>query len=273
MHVSTRRAVGVVSALAPRAAACWAARVFQTPRRLAGKPWEDEAERGAVRLDLGQGLSGLRWGQGGPRALLIHGWEGRATQFAAFVPDLLSRGYEVLAVDAPGHGRSRGNRANPFVFADALVRAQRAAGPAELVVGHSMGGAAALWACATQGLQAERLVTLAAPSELAWVVEGFVRYVGLAPAAGRAFERRLQRTVGVAAREVSADRVGAALADLPGLVIHDPQDAEISFAHAEALERAWPGARLLTVEGLGHRRVMRDRRVVEAVLAFLDEPR
>jgi hypothetical protein len=35
--------------------------------------------------------------------------------------------------------------------------------------------------------------------------------------------------------------------------------------------RAWPGAELLSVAGLGHRRLLRDPEVVRAVVAHVDE--
>src|SRR4051794_24309576 len=40
--------------------------------------------------------------------LLVHGWEGRAGQLAAFVPALTSQGFRVVSFDAPGHGAAPG---------------------------------------------------------------------------------------------------------------------------------------------------------------------
>lgn len=55
----------------------------------------------------------------------------------------------------------------------------------------------------------------------------------------------------------------------PLLVIHDRDDRDTFWSEGAALASAWPGARLMTTEGLGHRRVLRDARVIEEVTAFV----
>ncbi|MGL4242085.1 MAG: alpha/beta hydrolase, partial [Beijerinckiaceae bacterium] len=44
--------------------------------------------------------------------LLVHGWTGRAAFMQAFAPPLLKEGYDVIALDLPGHGLSSGKRLN-----------------------------------------------------------------------------------------------------------------------------------------------------------------
>ena len=53
--------------------------------------------------------------------------------------------------------------------------------------------------------------------------------------------------------------------EVRALVVHDDDDQEVSITHAETLIAAWPHARLLRTHGLGHRRVLRDPAVVDAV--------
>lgn len=48
-----------------------------------------------------------QWGKGNNKtAILIHGWEGQAGNFAALIKVLVDNGYHVVAFDAPSHGRS-----------------------------------------------------------------------------------------------------------------------------------------------------------------------
>lgn len=57
----------------------------------------------------------------------------------------------------------------------------------------------------------------------------------------------------------------------PLLVVHDRDDRAIPFAHALQLREAARGpAELLATSGLGHRRVLRDRDVVNKVVEFID---
>jgi pimeloyl-ACP methyl ester carboxylesterase len=50
-----------------------------------------------------------RWGDKGPRIMLIHGWAGRTGQFRKIIPALLDAGFQVVAFDGPAHGKSEGN--------------------------------------------------------------------------------------------------------------------------------------------------------------------
>jgi pimeloyl-ACP methyl ester carboxylesterase len=53
------------------------------------------------------------------------------------------------------------------------------------------------------------------------------------------------------------------------LVVHDAGDRDVAPASGLALARAWPGARFLRTEGLGHRAILRDPQVVADVVDFI----
>jgi len=62
--------------------------------------------------------------------------------------------------------------------------------------------------------------------------------------------------------------VGARTAQ-PTLIVHDRADRAAPHAAGEGLARALTGARLMTTEGLGHRRVLSDASVIDAVTRHL----
>jgi len=52
-------------------------------------------------------IKGWRWNHPAERKVLIlHGFESSAINFDRYVKPLIKKGYEVLAFDAPAHGRS-----------------------------------------------------------------------------------------------------------------------------------------------------------------------
>jgi pimeloyl-ACP methyl ester carboxylesterase len=55
------------------------------------------------------------------------------------------------------------------------------------------------------------------------------------------------------------------------LLVHDRSDAETSYRGSVEVADRWPGARLETSEGLGHRRVLRDPDLVKKAVEFLAE--
>jgi pimeloyl-ACP methyl ester carboxylesterase len=71
---------------------------------------------------------------------------------------------------------------------------------------------------------------------------------------------------------VPADEVDAALREARparALVVHDADDREVPAADAERLAAGLPDAQLMLTRGLGHRRILRDVAVAEAVADFI----
>lgn len=254
--------------VAPRVVARLNQRLFATPRRFAPRDWELPFEAVGRRERLPNGGSLLVAGEHGPSIVLMHGWEGRATQFAHFVPPLLEAGYRVIGVDGPAHGHGRGTYADPYLFAETLHEVVRRHGPLHGAIGHSMGGGALAIALAS-GLPAPRAVLIASPSSLHDVLHRFAHAMQMPSGVTQHFVSRLRAQVvqrGHSAVDLPelVSRVGAA-----GLVIHARDDKEVPFSDGERMSGAWPGGTLLPVEGVGHRRILRDPRVIAASVAFL----
>jgi predicted alpha/beta hydrolase family esterase len=53
------------------------------------------------------------------------------------------------------------------------------------------------------------------------------------------------------------------------LLVHDHDDPEVPFTESEAIAGAWPDASLYATDRLGHRRILRDAKVIEHVTRFL----
>jgi pimeloyl-ACP methyl ester carboxylesterase len=262
-----RTANRLLGDLAPKLTAQLARRMLMTPHVSRPRDWELATLAQAEPITFRFGLAGLRWGNEGPIVLLVHGWEGRPTQFARLVAPLRAAGRQVIAIEAPAHGRSPGHESHVFAFTEALLEAGAELRGVEAVVGHSMGGSAALLALA-QGLRAERAVVLGAPASLTRVLDRFAHMLALPPEARVEFLRLVDEHVGVPAATLDVEQLGAHLA-LPGLVVHDRDDESVPFTEAEALARSWRGAQLVATQGLGHRKVLGDAGIVARVAEFL----
>jgi pimeloyl-ACP methyl ester carboxylesterase len=265
---SLRRFNAVTGHLAPGLSARVARRVLMRPRAHAPKAWEAGALASAERIGFRFGLSGLRWGaRDAPVVLMLHGWEGRPTQFAHFIAPLLRAGRQVVALDAPGHGESPGNESNAILFTHALLEAAVEIPNLEAVVGHSM-GAGAIGYALSLGLSPERVVLLGGPSSLRDVLEQYADGVQLQPRARARFFDVVANHTGVHPDEVDIRRLARSF-DVPALIVHDRNDVLVPFAHGERMAAAWPGAEFMATEGLGHWRILTDARVVARATQFL----
>ena len=255
---------GTLGHLVPEHVAGKMRRAFMTPRALPPKTWELPLLARAERITLRFGLSALRWGQG-PTVLLMHGWEGRPTQFAALIERLVDSGHTVVSLEGPAHGRSPGEQAHVVAFARALLEAAAELPPLRAVIGHSMGGASLLLAL-QWGLRTDAAVSIAAPARLLGVLRGFARRLGLPARARVAFIRQVERDVGV---QVARLDVSGYQLDVPGLVVHAEDDPVVPAGEAPVIHQAWFDSRLLLLEEGGHQRVLADPRLGEAVMELL----
>jgi pimeloyl-ACP methyl ester carboxylesterase len=261
-----RSSFGLGGRLFPRQASHIARRLLMTPRLHPPKDWEVEAEAAATRVHFGPGLSALRWGTQGPIALCVHGWEGRASQFAGYLSPLLAAGYQVIALDAPAHGQSSGKQAHPLSFADAILDAGWEFGPVELVIGHSM-GAGALAIAMARGLDARRAVLIAGPSSLRNMLLRFAHFINLPPLARDYFLSLVEDYTQAPLDSVEIHQLARNFT-VPALVVHDREDRMMPYAEAQQVVSNWPDAELFSTSGLGHHRVLTDPKVIAAVTQF-----
>jgi pimeloyl-ACP methyl ester carboxylesterase len=258
----------LLSWLAPQRAETLALRLFATPRRPLN-PGEPEAGIAGHRFNIelgGRRLAAWDWGRG-PTVILTHGWSGHSGQMASFVGPLVKAGYYVVAFDHPAHGQSEGQRATYLDVAAALTAVARRVGPVHAVIGHSFGCTATILSL-SRGLPVERVVLVAPPAESPMFARGFGRAIGLSAPRIEGMVERIRVAVGGDLAALDARRLAGQLTT-PALVVHDPADPEVPFAHAEEIAAAWPGARLHTVSGLGHHRLLRDPAVVQLAVDFV----
>jgi pimeloyl-ACP methyl ester carboxylesterase len=209
--------------------------------------------------------------------LVVHGWRSRTEYMRALIEGFRMAGYRVVSLDLPGHGQSRGRSLNLVNAVEATRAAAEWFGPFEAVVGHSFGGAVAVNAIAGSimaipPLAAKSLVLIAAPSSLPAIFAGFSAMVGVGPRAQAAMADRVERLAGRPLEEFSGTRQLVEM-PLPALVIHAPDDREVSTDHALRYAKAGDHVRLHWVEGLGHRRILSDPGVVSRAVAFVTEQR
>ncbi|MEM6782774.1 MAG: alpha/beta fold hydrolase [Bacteroidota bacterium] len=275
------------SAVAPGPMAALAWRMFRSPRDL-DKPASAREERlraaaqteripagadaDAVEIQLYRWPAATEVSAPARTALLVHGWEGDALNFVAFVEPLRQAGFDVVALDGPAHGASSGERSDALRHARAIMAAIQHLGHVDLLVGHSFGGYACAFAVAgvpdlIEPQRVGRLALIAAPDTFEGVFHRFAQMVGFSQAVERRIHSRVEAMGGQPASFFSVRHALGTVA-VPTLVIHDRADKEIPFAEGEANGAAGPHVAFHPTDGLGHRRILRAPDVVQTVVSF-----
>lgn len=259
--------------IAPKRTVNRAARLFATPyassrSRAQATQGDADMQRGELQVN-GETIATYVWGDPStqPYALLAHGWSSFGLRFLPWVAQLRAQGLAVVTFDQPGHGRSTGKLCTLPEFI-ATIRAIGARyGNAALAVGHSLGGAAVTLA-QDESWHADRLILVAPAADMKAAARRFFRFVHLAGYLREPFYAWLHRRTGVHIDELRVERKLPMLGQ-PALIVHDLDDADVPWGEGERYAQHWPGARLYTTEGLGHRRVLDAPEVIEAALAFV----
>ena len=258
--------------IAPEAVARRAGSLFARPYSSSRLRAMTASSRGARESDLridGTTLHAYVWGDPAtqPYVLFAHGWSSHGTRVAPWLAPLQAAGYAVVAFDQAAHGRSSGTRTTLPDFACHLLAVARHYGPAAAVIGHSLGGAAAMLAMA-RGLAAERAVLIAPPADPLEAVERFSRALWLPSHLGRRMFAHFEQAMRFDAGELQAHRNTPSIGR-PALIVHDLEDREVPWSEGERYARFWPDSRLLSTQGLGHNRIADDQGVIAAVVRFL----
>ena len=209
----------------------------------------------------------------GASVLLVHGWTGEASFMTAFAEHFRKRGLRAVLFDLPAHGKSAGERTSLIACAHVVRQIAEALGPIHYVVGHSLGGLAALLAGGGRAPMPRAYpflsyVLVAVPNRFSEVTRRFGEELALSPAAQRAYEFRLESI----AHRAIADFTGANLLAETGrsaLLLHARDDTDVVFADAEEIAAACSVAQLQPCDGLGHRRILYAPPVVRSAAAYL----
>lgn len=261
-----RAAFLTASHLAPGLTSAIAARLFRRTHRKSPRPGERDVLQGATAMTLA-GMKAWSWGEG-PTVLLVHGWNGRATQLGDFVRPLVSRGYRAIAFDAIGHGESPGNLLSLPELGSCVREVADELGDVYGVIAHSLGGAATTLAL-SEGLQIERAVFISPPSDPREFLGLFSTALGISDEVRTRVKQRVERRLGIAMEDMRAHIIAPSM-KIPLLVIHDQDDKEVPVRVGQNIADAWPGAKLIVTEGLGHQRILRAENVTSMAVSFVD---
>lgn len=229
----------------------------------------------SMRIPVGGGIGlvsdtwvqAWRWGEG-PAVLVVHGWEDDHHCFDAIIAALVKRGQAVVAFDLPAHGKSGGTQSTIPLAAQAVAGVAEALGPVRAVAGHSLGGAAMTFAITEGWLEVERAAVIAAPTGPTYMLTALAKRLGMSEARKEKLFEELKRVVGYRPEEIELMPRVAKL-DIPALIVHSKDDAMVRFVTGEKWAANWPGAQMLALEKLGHRRLLFDPATAGKIADFL----
>ncbi len=217
-------------------------------------------------------IHGYRWNKGaGRRILVLHGFESSVVNFDKYISNLIKKDYEVLAFDAPAHGKSSGRKLNALIYRDFIKHIYSEYGPVQSFLGHSFGGLAICMALAEIKHDDNIRVVLIAPAtETNTAIDLFFQFIQLNDAAVRKeLEEIISRMSGYPVSWYSIFRTLRKIS-AKILWLHDEDDKTTPLKDVLRIkEENYSNIQFIITKGLGHRRIYKDTSVNKAAVDFL----
>jgi pimeloyl-ACP methyl ester carboxylesterase len=264
----------LLQAISPKLATLFAAKLFTTPlkHKIPKREWEMDSQSKKARLwvpTIAREIQVYRYGTGAKKVLLVHGWSGRGTQLVKIANLLVAMGYEVVSFDAPAHGKSAGHSTLMPEFIASIMELEQAMGPFDYAIGHSLGGMALLTSL-RRGLHVKKAVIIGSGDVIQDIIDAFITRLALKPSIGvllkKHFEDRKKEEM-----ESYSSHVAAQFVSIPTLIVHDQDDDEVSVKAAYSIHEHLRNSELLITQGLGHRKILGDEKVLKSVKGFLEK--
>jgi pimeloyl-ACP methyl ester carboxylesterase len=268
-----RTKFNLLSILSKKKAAAAAFKLFTTPQIRVQKDLPPVFTQ-AREIDLeflDYKVKGYAWNATAVKKMLIlHGFESTSLNFAQYVTPVVEKGFAVYAFDAPAHGRSTGETVNAMVYRDFIKTVNEKFGPFKYFICHSFGGLALSLALEQMPHdESFRVVFIAPATETTTAVDQLFRLFRLKPSLRDAFEAYIKKIGGYGSDWFSVNRAAENIyAKL--LWVHDRDDDMTPLSDVKpVINKKFPNFEFYITEGLGHRRIYRDNKVVDKVVSFI----
>ena len=217
-------------------------------------------------------VNGYRWpATEGPKLLILHGFGSSAYKFHHYVRRFIDKGYEVLAFDAPAHGKSEGETVNALEYSQMILHIIKWYGPIDSFLAHSFGGLALTLAMEQLPENSRyKIVFIAPATETVSAVDSAFKLLNLQdPVIKNEFDKIIVEKSGKPKEWFSMNRAMDAV-KAKTLWIHDEDDKVTPLADAIPIrDKQLPNVKFMITQGLGHRRIYRDTKVKNTVVEFL----
>jgi pimeloyl-ACP methyl ester carboxylesterase len=265
----------LLSSISKRKAAEQAFELFCTPQHRNRKKLPAIFET-AEKLQFpfeGYTVRGYRWNhtrEPKKKALILHGFESSVINFDRYIKPLIKKNYEVLAFDAPAHGRSSGKKITVITYVNLVHYIWDNYGPIDSFITHSFGGL-------TLSLALEKIphgpstkiVFIAPAAETRTAIDNFFKFLQLDNGVRAEFEKIIEEMGGKPPDWYSVSRVAPSIKGRV-LFLQDKDDNMTPLSDVKPIqEKNYPNFRFVISEGLGHRRIYRDNNSFTTITEFL----
>lgn len=268
--------INAVAIASPMTAGRMVFKLMCTPRPRAIKKVDDQFLATAQWFTLhanGHDVQMYRWPHptlpSAPLVLLAHGWESHSGRWRDYVPAMHEAGFSVLAMDAPGHGHTPGKLLNGIIYGRTLTEIVGQLGVLEAIVGHSMGGTAAIIGLTQMRMSPpKKVIVMGSPTDIERVTIELCDLFALKDRARRGIYDYIAKWAPMSLPEYKLHHWVGNQGHVSAFVVHDTDDDVAPVTEGRQLAEVWPNATYLETSGLGHR-FLPPEKAIPHVVSFI----
>jgi pimeloyl-ACP methyl ester carboxylesterase len=251
-----------------RKAAHKAFTLFCSPRKgrvtAAQASFLKQAENGSEQVCDHQ-IQTYRWPGEKETVLLLHGWESNTYRWKNLIRFLQKEGYNIIAFDAPAHGKSSGSLFNVPLYIDCISHIAGLYRP-NYMIAHSVGGMAALYYQYKFPKNTLQKIVAISPSDLHELMKQYKEVLKYNKNVDNALDAYFVNRFGFGINDFSTALFAREIT-IPGLLIHDLYDQISPVGPSEKVHSNWKNSKFIRTEGLGHS--LHQDQVSEQIIDFL----
>ena len=181
-------------------------------------------------------------------------------------PDLLKE-YTITGFNGVSHRGAEGKRTLMPEIASCIVQVAQHLGEVDLALAHSLGCGATMYAVQNLGAPIKRQVLIAPPGRISAMVGLFCDTIGFNRSVHARIVKNMKAKYGEDFDMFSPPEL-APFNKIPALVFHDVDDRDTPISLGREVGEKMANGTYIETSGLGHRRILRDSKVIEQIMKW-----
>ncbi len=206
-----------------------------------------------------------------PPILLVHGWNSNIASMHAIAESLVQKNYQVIGLNLPAHGPSKLKKTNMEVCHRAFLSLHDFLALSEplSIISHSFGSAVVSYALTKKNIPIDQLIYLTCPNSIEQVFIEYSQFIGLTSSAHNNMVHLAENILNEKVSNMNVAKFIDSINFNQLTLIHDEYDKVIPLSDARHIYKSSKKANLITMQNIGHYRMLWNPEVIDQVLAIL----
>ncbi|MBL4753294.1 MAG: alpha/beta fold hydrolase [Flavobacteriales bacterium] len=208
-----------------------------------------------------------RWGDLGNKVvLLIHGWEGQAGNFGGIVDSLLQKNYQVIAFDAPSHGKSSNGKTNMLEFAEFVSFMLKKYHP-DAIISHSLGSVTTVVALdGNKDIPINQWFLITTPHSMKDKIKEVSDFLGVTDRTINRLIKMIEKDAGESIDRLNMSDYCVGLTNVSeAIIVHSKDDKVLSIDLSRRVHKDFPQSKLIELDDLGHYTILWSEELKEII--------